>query len=125
MFNNPRAQAPFRIERIRLNLQSFCYTVGHFHGARNPSDYLSRQSISTTEEDLRQTEDLDAYVNCIFQSPVIEPVISLEELKHVLNKERVALKLKTAVENGTIDKNDTDLKCCLKIFGHQEIVKTK
>ena len=42
MFNNPRAQAPFRIERIRLRLQGFSYTVEHIHGASNPSDHLSR-----------------------------------------------------------------------------------
>ena len=41
MFNNPRAEAPFRIERIRLKLQGFCYTIAHIHGPRNTSDYLS------------------------------------------------------------------------------------
>ena len=75
MFNNPRAEAPFRIERIRLKLQGFCYTMEHIHGARNPSDYLSRHSISATKEDLRETMDLETYVNYIFQSSVIEPSI--------------------------------------------------
>ena len=80
------------------------------------TDYLSRHSISSTEEDSRQTKDLVAYVNYIFQSPVIEPAISLAELKDVLNKDRVALKLQKAIENGTIDKNDTGVKCFLRIF---------
>ena len=66
-FNNPRAQATFRIERVRLKLEGFCCTVEHIHGASNPSDYLSPNSISVTE-DLRQTKDLKAYVNYIFQS---------------------------------------------------------
>ena len=35
----------------------------------------------------------------------------------------MALNLKTTVENGTIDKNDTDLKCFLKIFNELSIIK--
>ena len=76
MFNNSRSQAPLCIERIRLKL-SFCYTVEHIHGANNPSDYLSRHSIFATKEDLRQTKDFKAYLNYNFQSPAIEPAISL------------------------------------------------
>ena len=102
MLNNPRAQAPFCIKRIKLKL-GFCYTVEHINGAspqkRNSSDYLSRHTISATKEDLRKTEDLQGYVNYIFQSLVIEPAISLDELKDVSNKDRVALILKTAIEN--------------------------
>ena len=66
MFNNPRTQAPFRIERITLKLQGFCYTVEHIHGASNPLYYLSLHRIFATEEDLTQTMDLEAYVSYIF-----------------------------------------------------------
>ena len=93
MCNNPKAQAPFCIERIRLKLQEFCYTVEHIHGASNSSDYLTQHSISAIEEDTRQTKDLKAYVNYIFESPVNEAAISLDDL-NVLNNGRVALKLK-------------------------------
>ena len=84
MFSNPTAQAPFHIERIRLNYKVFVKLLNIF----------MTHSISPTEEDLRHTKDLEAYVNYIFQSPVIELAISLDELKDVLNKDRVALKLK-------------------------------
>ena len=109
IFNKIKAQALFRIERIRLKLKSFCYTVEHIYDASNPSDDLSRYNISATNEDLRQTKYLEAYVSYIFQSPVNEPAISLDELKDVLNKDRVALKLKKAIENRTINNNDTKM----------------
>ena len=33
IFNKIKAQALFRIERIRLKLKSFCYTVEHIYDA--------------------------------------------------------------------------------------------
>ena len=63
IFNTIKAQALFRIERIRLKLKTFCHTVEHIHDASNPSKDLSRYNISTTDGDLRQTKDLEAYVN--------------------------------------------------------------
>ena len=109
IFNKIKAQALFRIKRIRLKLKAFRYTVEHIYDASNPSDDLSRYNISATNEDLRQTKYLEAYVNYIFQSPVNEPAISLDELKDVVNKDRVALKWKKAIENGTANKNDTKM----------------
>ena len=76
IFNNLKAQASFLIENVRLKLQGFAYTVEHIHGAINLSDYLSRHSISATEEDLRQTNDLEAYVNYIFN------ILSLNQQFH-------------------------------------------
>ena len=109
IFNKIKAQALFRIKRIRLKLKAFRYTVEHIYDASNPSDDLSRYNISATNEDLRQTKYLEAYVNYIFQSPVNEPAISLDELKDVVNKDRVALKWKKAIGNGTANKNDTKM----------------
>ena len=76
IFNNLKAQASFLIENVRLKLQGFVYTVEHIHGAINLSDYLSRHSISATEEDLRQINDLEAYVNYIFN------ILSLNQQFH-------------------------------------------
>ena len=42
---------------------------------------------------------------------------------NVLNKDRVALKLKVAIENGTIDKKHIYLKCYLKNFNELSIIK--
>ena len=36
------------MEKLRLKLQGFCYTVEQVHDASNPSDYLSQHSISAT-----------------------------------------------------------------------------
>ena len=71
---------------------------------------------------MRQTNDLKAYVNYIFQSPVIEPAISLDELKDVLNEDRVALKLKAVIEIWAVNENYTDLKCFGKIFNKLFII---
>ena len=123
MFNNPRSQAPFRIERIRLKLQGFCYTVEHISGVSNPSDYLSRHSISANKRDLRDTKDLEAYVNYIFHPSVIEPTVSIDGIKEALKKDKIALKLKISLKNGTLDKNDLDLRCFFKIFNELSILK--
>ena len=42
---------------------------------------------------------------------------------NVLNKDRVALKLKAAIKNVTIDKEEIYLKCYLKNFNELSIIK--
>lgn len=46
-----------------------------------------------------------------------------KELIDVLNKDRVVLKLKGDIENETNGKEETDLKCALKILHELSIIK--
>ena len=42
MFNRPKTQMPYRVERIRMKLQGFDFQVNYAPGSRNPSDYMSK-----------------------------------------------------------------------------------
>ena len=44
MFNKSHQEMPYRIERMKMNLQGFRFEVKHVAGTKNPSDYMSRKS---------------------------------------------------------------------------------
>ena len=45
IFNNPRSRPSARIERWRLRLQPYEFTVKYLRGAGNPADYMSRHPV--------------------------------------------------------------------------------
>ena len=63
IFNNPKKNSPFRVERLRLKLQGFDFRVEHLPGSTNPSDYSSRHPMTTSRRDETCVSDeLKAYV---------------------------------------------------------------
>ena len=45
IFNNVMESAPFRVERMSLNLQGFLFKVEDISGEQNPADYASRHPL--------------------------------------------------------------------------------
>ena len=101
MFNNPRSQAPFRVERMRLKLQGFCFTVHHMPGSKNPSDYMSRHSLYAKKSDLKLSKELEAHVNFIIETG--NDSVTLSDVKKALIKDEVSIKLSQAITSGNLD----------------------
>ncbi|KAK3092457.1 hypothetical protein FSP39_003031 [Pinctada imbricata] len=54
IFNNPKSRPPARIERWRLRLQAYTFTVKYKRGVDNPADYMSRhpnQALNQSSEE--------------------------------------------------------------------------
>jgi len=71
MIENPRKDAPARIERLRLKLQGFQSSIKLIKGSKNPADYLSRHplplNLCSTEE-IREYADIENHVFMVIQS---------------------------------------------------------
>ena len=80
LLNNPRKNSPFRVERIRLKLQGFQFTVEYLPGALNPTDYASRHpNRNDGDKQSSISDELSAYVNQVVKE--IELPISLQDIE--------------------------------------------
>ena len=102
MFNNPRSQMPFRIERIRMKLQGFEFTVRHMPGSRNPSDFMSRKPIDTLKSDKKQFRELEKHVYRIVSDGLFD-ALSLEEIQESTNNDEELKILLAAITKGYIN----------------------
>ena len=104
LFNNPRRNPPFRIERIRLKLQGFNFTIAHITGKLNPSDYASRHPLpSNSNDDTCISKDLSAYINEIILS--CKPV-TINEIEHNTHDETMRKVMKLLSEGRYPRKED-------------------
>ena len=65
MMENPRKDAPARIERIRLKLQGYDAAIKLIPGKKNPADYLSRHPLSLntcSKAELLEYSDIENYI---------------------------------------------------------------
>ena len=106
MLNNPKKTSPFRVERIRLKLQGFKFTVEYLPGSENPSDYTSRHPMTSDANDETDiSEELKAYVNEVIKETDLP--ISIDEIKtENLNDELVSKIIDLLQKNKTPTKND-------------------
>ena len=96
MFNNPKKNAPFRVERIRLKLLGFDFQVKHLPGKINPSDYTSRHALPTSPKDETCISDeLKAYVNLI----VNETIVTFQHLQEASRADDLIHKIITLLES--------------------------
>ena len=68
LYNSPRRPGPFRVERMRLNLQGFSFKVVYQPGKLNPADYISRQPLPLSrcsKRELKESAELEAHVNWV------------------------------------------------------------
>ena len=108
LYNNPRSQAPLRIERHILDIQGLDYEVQYEKGQENIADYLSRhvpkQSVIRKITSKQQTEIENTYFRN--DSKVNR------DLQKKAEKDDVYQKLISTIENDTWKdvKDDNDLK---------------
>ena len=99
IFNNPRKQCPYRLQRIRVKLQGFSFEVKHVKGKDNPSDYISRCPLKLTKKDRQKAAKFEKYVNCLF-TDLTEEGISVKELTTTAEESETYRKLRESVETG-------------------------
>ena len=120
MFNKPRAQMPFRIERIRRKLQGFEFTVVHKPGKTNPSDYISRKPMKSTKND-KTFKDLERHVNFIIKEGCFDAV-KIDEIRTATSSDKELNTLRTCITSGKIDeKRNPELGCYAKIFNELSV----
>ena len=137
MFNKPKAQMPFRVERIRLKLQGFDFIVKYIQGKKNPSDYMSRSSLPMEKEDKKASAELEKYVHFIIREGMSNAV-TLQEIRNEMANERNMVHLYKSIQRGYLDcKTYPELGCYKNVFkemtfvdgiilkGHKVLVPTK
>ena len=83
-FNNPKAQQPYRIERMRMKLQGFDYEVKHIPGKQNISDYISRHLNKNNYQPTKQEKEIEEHVHLIIQNSF--DCVSISEMQdHTLH----------------------------------------
>ena len=102
MFNNPKTQMPYRIERIRMKLQGFKFVVEHLPGSKNPSDYMSRKPVVLSKKDKAAAKELEKDVNFIINKGNWDAV-KIEEVKQHTKADVEFQALYCAITNDHLD----------------------
>ncbi|KAL5018211.1 hypothetical protein ScPMuIL_003933 [Solemya velum] len=87
IFNNPKSKPPARIERWRLRLQPYDFTVKYAPGKTNPADFMSRHPVNSTKT-LRHSKVAEEYLNFIVQHSVPK-AMDLEQIARETAKDAV------------------------------------
>ena len=95
LLNNPVKSAPLRIEKMRVKLMGFDFTVKHRPGKNNPADRGSRHPASQTSEDNR--DDVEIYMNMITELKGIHAIML--EVKRETEKDELLQKVIHAVKS--------------------------
>ena len=97
MFNKPRSQMPYRIERIRMKLQGFDFNV-----VQNPIDFLSRKPIKPEYHELREYEELEKHVHSVINEGNFDAV-KVDEIRESTKNDKTMHMLSESVSKGIID----------------------
>ena len=129
LFNSPSKPGPFRVERLRLKLQGFQYTVRYQPGKTNPSDYLSRHPIAIQEnisEDTTKEDELECHVIHSISS-ADSLALTLEEIERETKTDPVLSKIFHLLKEGKLNKRslnqDPDLKPYAKISDEFSLIR--
>ena len=99
IFNNPKKNSPFRVERLRLKLQGFDFIVEHLPGKLNPSDYQSRHPIPVLKnDDTCVSDELSAYINRIIKEPNLR--VSIADIKNANSKGKTIKRMLKMLRRG-------------------------
>ena len=91
IFNRPKTQMPYRVERIGMKLQGFDFYVKYVQGSRNPSDYMTRNPIPITNTYKRASRELEKHVNFVVEEG-LSKAVTIDEIKtRTINDEVVKL----------------------------------
>ena len=114
MLNRPKAQMPYRVERVRLKLQGFNFHVRYIPGKRNPSDFISRCPMPMSKDDKKLGKELERHVNLVV-SDGMPDAVTLEEIRNETAKDMKDLL--ACIESGYLDeKRYPQLRCYKNVF---------
>ena len=102
MIENPRKEAPARIDRIRLKLQGYDARIKLISGHKNPADYLSRHSTipfkSCSREEQVNAADIENHVFLVTQC--LPAAITTERIRMEIVNDPMLSQVRTLVQSG-------------------------
>ncbi|XP_037577013.1 uncharacterized protein K02A2.6-like [Dermacentor silvarum] len=97
ILSNPRSLPSARLERLALRIQQYTFEVQHTGGPNNPSDYLSRHPVNSTEPFRRMESVAEQYVNFIV-SHSLPRAMTIKEVTEATLADPVINSLKQALK---------------------------
>ena len=96
IFRNPKSRPPARIERWKLRLQQYDFTVTFRSGEGNPADYLSRHPVSGMPHKRSAAEEYVTFV----AGNAIPKAMTLQEVQEATNQDSTLKSLKSLLHSG-------------------------
>lgn len=96
IFNNPNSKPPARIERWRLKLQPYSFTVQYKPGKSNAADYMSRHPCKRSTPELSSIAE--EYVNYVTENAVPK-ALTLEKIAEETRKDSALQHVIDAIKN--------------------------
>lgn len=96
IFNNPNSKPPARIERWRLKLQPYSFTVQYKPGKSNAADYMSRHPCKRSTPELSSIAE--EYVNYVTENAVPK-ALTLEKISEETRKDSALQHVIDAIKN--------------------------
>ena len=104
IFNNPKTKTPARVERFRLRLQQYNFTVKFKPGKVNAADYLSRHPNHSTSADYKHSQIAEEYVKYLTDNAVPKAMTLNEILESTQNDSELQEVIK-AIKTNRWDKS--------------------
>ncbi|KAJ8353312.1 hypothetical protein SKAU_G00208790 [Synaphobranchus kaupii] len=108
IFNCPKAAPPARLERWRLRLQPYSFTVLYKAGKDNPADYMSRHPIEG-EACPRASHMAEEYVNFLV-GHAVPKAMTLEEVQRETKQDPTLQEVMRLLSLGTWSETSTKLQ---------------
>ena len=101
MIENPRKEAPARIERIRLKVQGFKSTIKIIQGKKNPADYLSRHPLPyNTCFKAEKTQYADVENHIFYMTQLLPEAITPDRIRSEIPNDPLLMEVKRLLETG-------------------------
>jgi hypothetical protein len=100
MIENPRKEAPARIEKLRLKMQGFDQNIVLIKGNKNPADFLSRHPLpysTTTKEEKMNAADIENHI--FFLTQLLPEAITTDRIRDAINNDLTLLKIKDLIRH--------------------------
>ena len=115
-FNRPKTQMPFRIERIRMKLQGFEFSVRHCRGESNISDYISRHFDKSNKTATKEAKEIESHIHAVMSTT--DDCISIDELKKETSTDPILSHLKDILIGGMNQRMMNNLSYNFQGFKH-------
>ena len=125
IYNSYRADIPLRIQKHKLNLQGYNFTLIYEPGKDNPTDYTSRHPLPATNtrpQELKDVNKLDFYVNAVVRDD-LPTAVTLERLREATRQDdTLQLLIKDILQGYVSTKNKLKLSPYLHVFQELSVV---
>ncbi|XP_057310697.1 uncharacterized protein LOC130648659 [Hydractinia symbiolongicarpus] len=121
LYNNPKRQGPARVERHRLKLQAYRFTVKYEKGTSNPADFNSRHPLQMTHADEEEGIEETQFVNAIVSNNVPD-ALTEHIIQKATNEDTTLSRLKYCIlKTGYIPETAKDLAAYRAVFGELSV----